>query len=244
MQKQEQSQPPVITIDGPSGVGKGTTAKRVAAMLGWHFLDSGALYRILAYACQIRSVDLDNTPAVLDVANTMDVSFDFRVDDAGSVLLDGAAVADSIRNESVARGASVIASNQAVRDALLQRQRDFRQSPGLVADGRDMGTVVFTDAACKIFLTASAEERAKRRYNQLKDNGKGVSLRALLTEISARDERDASRKVAPLVPAEDAVIIDTTELSVEDVLRQVMQEARIRIDSIRGDSQEMPAVDE
>lgn len=235
---------PVITIDGPSGVGKGTTAKRVAAELGWHFLDSGALYRILAHACHLQGVDLDRTDAVLEVAHTMAVTFDFKAEGARSVMLDGHAVADQIRNESVATGASRIASNQAIRNALLQRQRDFQQPPGLVADGRDMGTVVFTSAPCKIYLTASAEERAKRRYNQLKDNGKSVSLRALLTEISDRDERDASREVAPLVPAEDAVIIDTTELTVDEVVQRVLQTARKCIKTIQAQDQEMPEVDE
>lgn len=222
--------PSVITIDGPSGVGKGTTAKQVAATLGWHFLDSGALYRILAFACARRQVDLEDIEAVILVARTMAVEFDFNRDGVDAILLDDTDVASDIRTEAVAAGASVVAASGAIRQVLLQRQRDFAMHPGLVADGRDMGTVVFPEAGCKIFLTATAEERAIRRHRQLKESGNGVSLRALLAEIKARDERDASRTVAPLKPADDAVVIDTTHLSVREVVAQVLELAHQRFD--------------
>ncbi len=222
--------PSVITIDGPSGVGKGTTAKRVASTLGWHFLDSGALYRILAYACERHEVSLDDIDAVILVATTMAVEFDFDRDGADAILLDGTDVATQIRTEAVAAGASMVASNGAIRQVLLQRQRNFAMHPGLVADGRDMGTVVFPESSCKIFLTATADERAIRRQRQLKENGNGVSLRALLAEIKVRDERDASRTVAPLKPADDAVVIDTTHLSVSDVVTRVLELAHERFD--------------
>ena len=213
----------VITIDGPSGSGKGTIAGLLAAKLGWKLLDSGALYRLLAFAAGNHGIDLTNEEALKTLAAHLDVQFvDKRI------ILEGEEVTDAIRNEQVGAGASMVASLPAVREALLQRQRAFREAPGLVADGRDMGTVVFPEAPLKIFLTASAEERARRRYLQLKGKVDGVSLSSLLDEIRARDERDTQRAVAPLKPAADAIQLDSTELSIEQVLERIMSEIAIR----------------
>lgn len=214
---------PVITVDGPSGSGKGTLCTLLAKQLGWNLLDSGALYRLLAFAAGNHGIDLTNEEALKQLAAHLDVQFiDKRI------ILEGEEVTDAIRNEQVGAGASMVASLPAVREALLQRQRAFQEMPGLVADGRDMGTVVFSDAPLKIFLTASAEERARRRYLQLKAKGDDVNLASLLDEIRARDERDAQRAVAPLKPAADAILLDSTELSIEQVLERILREVADR----------------
>jgi len=222
-------QVPVITIDGPSGSGKGTVAALLAGKLGWNFLDSGALYRLLAFAAYNHGVDLTNEEALKLLAAHLDVQFGAAKDGHGmEIVLEGEEVTNAIRNEHIGAGASQVAALPAVRDALLQRQKAFRELPGLVADGRDMGTVVFPDAPLKIFLTASAEERARRRFLQLKAKGDDVNLASLLDEIRARDERDTQREVAPLKPADDAVQLDSTELSIEQVLGQILSEVAKR----------------
>lgn len=216
---------PVITIDGPSGSGKGTIAALLAGKLGWNFLDSGALYRLLAFAARNHGVDLTNEEALKALAAHLDVQFGAAKAGHGMrIVLEGEDVTEAIRNEVVGAGASQVAALPVVREALLQRQKAFREAPGLVADGRDMGTVVFPDATLKIFLTASAEERARRRYLQLKAKGDDVNLVSLLDEIRARDERDTQRTVAPLKPADDAIQLDSTALSIEQVLGQILSE--------------------
>ncbi len=220
---------PVITIDGPSGSGKGTVAGILAKRLGWNLLDSGALYRLLAFAAGNHGVALDNEALLEKLAAHLDVQFIGATDGKPArIILEGDDVTHAIRSETVAAGASKVAALPAVRDALLQRQRAFRECPGLVADGRDMGTVVFPDAPLKVFLTASAEERARRRYLQLKAKGDDVSLSGLLDEIRARDERDTQRAIAPLKPAADAIQLDSTELSIEQVLERIMSEIALR----------------
>ncbi|AWL01402.1 (d)CMP kinase [Stutzerimonas stutzeri] len=220
---------PVITIDGPSGSGKGTVAALLAGKLGWNFLDSGALYRLLAFAARNHGVDLTNEEALKVLAEHLDVQFGAARDGHGMVIiLEGEDVTEAIRNETVGAGASQVAALPVVRTALLQRQKAFREAPGLVADGRDMGTVVFPDAQLKIFLTASAEERARRRYLQLKARGDDVNLASLLEEIRERDERDTQRAVAPLKPAEDAIQLDSTTLSIEEVLQRILSEVADR----------------
>jgi cytidylate kinase len=222
-------QVPVITIDGPSGSGKGTVAALLAAKLGWNFLDSGALYRLLAFAARNHGVDLTNEEALKLLAAHLDVQFGAAKNGLGmEIILEGEEVTNAIRNEQVGAGASQVAALPVVRDALLQRQKAFREPPGLVADGRDMGTVVFPDAPLKIFLTASAEERAHRRFLQLKAKGDDVNLASLLDEIRVRDERDTGREVAPLKPADDAVQLDSTDLSIEQVLGQILSEVAKR----------------
>ncbi|TCD24238.1 (d)CMP kinase [Pseudomonas sp. IC_126] len=221
-------QVPVITIDGPSGSGKGTVAALLAAKLGWNFLDSGALYRLLAFAARNHGVDLTNEEALKLLAAHLDVQFGAGGGHGMQIILEGEDVTSAIRNEQVGAGASQVAALPVVRDALLQRQKAFREPPGLVADGRDMGTVVFPDAPLKIFLTASAEERARRRFLQLKAKGDDVNLASLLDEIRVRDERDTQREVAPLKPADDAVQLDSTDLSVEQVLGQILSEVAKR----------------
>ncbi|WP_138738868.1 (d)CMP kinase [Pseudomonas sp. FSL W7-0098] len=220
---------PVITIDGPSGSGKGTVAGILAKRLGWNLLDSGALYRLLAFAAGNHGVALDNEALLEKLAAHLDVQFIGATDGKPArIILEGDDVTHAIRSETVAAGASKVAALPAVRDALLQRQRAFLEFPGLVADGRDMGTVVFPDAPLKVFLTASAEERARRRYLQLKAKGDDVSLSGLLDEIRARDERDMQRAIAPLKPAADAIQLDSTELSIEQVLERIMSEIALR----------------
>jgi cytidylate kinase len=214
----------VITIDGPSGTGKGTVAHLLAQELGWHILDSGALYRIVGVAALDQAVAVDNSHALVRIANAMEV--DFSTVFPGSILLDGKEISGRVRLEESGVMASRVATNPALRTALLQRQYSFRRPPGLVADGRDMGTVVFQDALCKFYLTASAEIRAQRRYNQLKDKEVGVILPGLLRDIQERDERDSTRAVSPLKPAKDALIVDTGPLTIEQVMAVVRQVIR------------------
>jgi len=217
---------PVVTVDGPGGSGKGTITQMLAKKLGWHLLDSGALYRLTALAATRQGVALDDSSQLIGVAASLNVAFEpTPPGEPVKVLLAGDDVTAEIRTEVCGDNASKVAMIQPVRDALLQRQRDFRVAPGLVADGRDMGTVVFPDAPVKIFLTASAEERAQRRYSQLKDAGVNVNIVALLEEIRVRDERDMNRSAAPLKPADDAQVIDSTGLSIEEVLDRCMAAA-------------------
>lgn len=225
---------PVITIDGPTASGKGTIARLIAQRLGWHILDSGALYRLVALAAQKHSIALDDVESLQPLAAHLDVEFVAAEGgkEAGEemiVLLEGEDVTLELRTETCGNGASKVAALPVVREALLERQRAFLQPPGLVADGRDMGTVVFPDAVVKIFLTASAEERARRRYNQLKDKGLGVTMRSLLEEIAERDERDRNRAASPLVPAEDAVELDTSELGIDEVVDRLWQLCQVRL---------------
>ena len=214
---------PIITIDGPSGSGKGTIARRVADRLGWHLLDSGALYRLVALAGQRRGVARDDQAGFERVAQQLDVRFGLAADGGEQVWLEGEEVSTAIRTEQAGEGASQVAVMPGVRAALLERQRAFAMPPGLVADGRDMGTVVFPAAALKIYLTASAEERARRRYNQLKDKGLDANLAALSLDIAERDRRDASRPIAPLKPADDALIVDSTSMTIDGVLARVLE---------------------
>jgi CMP/dCMP kinase len=214
---------PIITVDGPSGSGKGTVSRLVADRLGWHLLDSGALYRLVAYAGQQRGLQLDDEAGHAAIAGHLNVRFGLGPDGQEQIWLEGREVSTAIRSEQTGDGASRVAAMPAVRAALLGRQRAFAALPGLVADGRDMGTVVFPTADLKIYLTASAEERARRRYNQLKDKGLGANLAALSLEIAERDRRDASRPIAPLRPADDAVIVDSTTMTIEAVLARVLE---------------------
>lgn len=212
---------PVITIDGPSGSGKGTIAARLAESLGWWLLDSGALYRLLGLAAGRAGIDFDDAVALADLGRNLAVKFE-----AGRVWLNGDDVTLAIRTETAGNAASRVAAIPAVREALLSWQRDYARPPGLVADGRDMGTVVFPNALLKIFLDAAPAERANRRYKQLKEKGIDASLAALAEEIRERDERDRNRAVAPLRPAVDALVIDSTAVGVADVFEQVLQAAR------------------
>ena len=212
---------PIITIDGPSGSGKGTLCKLLADRLGYHLLDSGALYRLVALAAEHHGVSAENELAVADIAGCLDVQFKAHGDGV-QVVLEGEDVSLSIRTETCGMNASRVASLTLVRKALQERQRAFAELPGLVADGRDMGTVIFPEAQVKVFLTASAQERADRRYKQLKSKGLSASLSDILTDIQKRDERDENRTVAPLKPAEDALVIDCTHMSILDVEQKIL----------------------
>lgn len=211
----------MITIDGPGGSGKGTIAMRLAERLGWHYLDSGALYRLVAVAAMDRGVDVGDEAALGRIARELDISFGVH-ESTMTIVLDGNRIDGRLRSEPVSAYASRVAAVPAVREALVERQRSFRRPPGLVADGRDMGTVIFPDAILKIFLTASVEERARRRYKQLKEKGESVNLSRLSREIETRDERDRTRAVAPLRPATDAQVLDSTDCSIESVLGRVL----------------------
>jgi cytidylate kinase len=213
---------PVVAIDGPSGSGKGTVARRVAEEMGWHLLDSGALYRLVALDATNKGVALDDAAALAGLAAGLDVRFLSAANGEERITLAGVDVTAAVRSEEAGRGASAVAGIQAVRGALLDRQRAFRMAPGLVADGRDMGTQVFTDAALKVFLTASPEERARRRYKQLKDKGIDVSLAAVSRDIVDRDKRDSERSVAPLRPADDARILDSSSKPIDEVVQIVL----------------------
>ena len=221
---------PVVAVDGPSGTGKGTVCYRLAAWLGWHFLDSGALYRVVGEAARRAGIGLADEPQLSVLAKKLNLRFarGGDPDDGFRVILDGEDVSQAIRTEAAGSAASLVAALPAVRAALLDLQHGFRQPPGLIADGRDMGTVVFPDAPLKIFLTASAEERARRRYKQLKGKGIDVSLPALLKDIAERDTRDRERPVSPLVPAVDASVIDTSLMGIDAVVAEVMQRVRER----------------
>ena len=227
------SQVPVLTIDGPSGSGKGTVSAAIAGELGWHFLDSGALYRLLGFAALSQQISPADETSLARLAREMVVVFDFSRTGNESVLLNDRPVGDQLRNESVAAAASQLAALGAVRAALLELQHGFRQAPGLVADGRDMGTVVFPQAFYKVFLTASVEERANRRFKQLKNKGDDANILALLGEIRERDKRDSSRAISPLIPATDAELIDTTSLSIEQVVQKVLKQVDKRLAKTR-----------
>ena len=212
----------VLTIDGPSGSGKGTISRLIASRLGWHYLDSGALYRGVGVAASWAGLDLADPAALVRCAFDAQIGFVDADDGELRVIVNGVDATDELRTETAGAAASAIAAVPEVRAALRDRQRAFRQLPGLVADGRDMGTVIFPDAAYKVFLTASPDERAERRYKQLKDKGVSVIFDDLLREILARDARDANRAVAPLRPADDAVCIDTTGLGIDTVVERVL----------------------
>jgi cytidylate kinase len=222
--------PPVLTIDGPGGSGKGTVSQILAGRLGWHYLDSGALYRVLGLVAQRRAIGLDNEPALCRLAETIRIQFTPQMDGSPArVGVDDEDVSDPLRTEQAGEYASQVAVLPGVRAALLQKQRDFRQNPGLVTDGRDMGTTVFPDAILKVFLTASAEVRAERRYKQLKEKGFDANLAAILGEIRHRDQRDTERAVSPLKPADDAWILDSSTLDVTEVVDAVSRRLAARL---------------
>lgn len=212
---------PVLTLDGPSGVGKGTVCLLVAKNLSWHILDSGSLYRLLALSAG-PDFDLDNVGQLVVLAENMEIEY-VSSDNGLGINLQGKDVSEAIRTEAIGVLASKVAAIPEVRQALLDKQKAFAKTPGLVADGRDMGTTVFPDAELKIFLTASAEERAKRRHKQLKDKGIDANLSQLTAELTERDERDSTRSASPLIAADDAIVIDTTHLDIDQVCNKVMQ---------------------
>jgi len=214
----------VLTIDGPSGAGKGTVSRAVAKRLGWHYLDSGAIYRSLAVAVLAQQVELTNSAAVVAVAQAM--RLEFACQEELQIKLNGTDITAQLPSETTGNAASLIAAYPAVRAVLLQKQKDFKQAPGLVADGRDMGTVVFPDACYKVYLTASSKERAKRRYKQLIKKGISANLEQITQEIDARDKRDSERAIAPLVAAYDALIIDSSDLMIDHVTEAVLSLVR------------------
>ena len=218
-------QPPVIAVDGPSGTGKGTLCGRLAANLGCHLLDSGSLYRVLGYVARQKNISLDDVESLVEEAKKLDLTFE-KKGELVSILLGGEDISAQIRTEESGNMASKVAAIPEVREALFERQKAFQKAPGLVADGRDMGTVVFPQADLKIYLTASQDRRAERRYKQLKDKGNDVNVPQLLEEITReiaeRDERDSQREVAPLKPADDAIVIDTSDLDIDEVEAKVM----------------------
>jgi cytidylate kinase len=213
---------PVVTVDGPSGSGKGTLCRRLAEHFGWELLDSGAIYRVLGVAASHHTIELDDEDSLVPLAAHLDVQF-VSTENGTQVVLEGEDVTSTIRTEEAGKAASKVAVLPRVREALLRRQRAFQQEPGLVADGRDMGTVVFQEAEHKIFLTASAEIRAERRYQELMNKGADVNIAQILADIKARDERDASRAVAPLVPAQDAHLVDSSEMTPDEVFNYVLK---------------------
>lgn len=218
---------PVITLDGPSGSGKGTVAELLARAFGWHLLDSGALYRIVALTAVERGVALNDPAALAAMTQALAIHFELGPGEV-RIRVDEHDVTGAIRSDTVSQNASLVAQHDAVRAALLDVQHSLRQPPGLIADGRDMGSVVFTDAPLKIYLDATAEERARRRHKQLKDKGLGGSLRGLLKSIQERDQRDMNRSVSPLIQAPDAILIDSTHLSIDEVVDEVIKHAQLR----------------
>lgn len=214
---------PVITVDGPSGTGKGTISLLLAKHLGWHYLDSGAIYRVLALAAKKQSIAYDDTERLLALASNLDLDFEINDSNSVKVLLNNKDVTREVRSESCGKNASLISSNPQIRAALLERQRDFAKSPGLITDGRDMGTVVFPRATLKLYLNATLEERAKRRYSQLQLLGNAVNLEQVVDELAKRDERDTNRAHSPLKPAADAIIIDTTNLNITQLFGFVLE---------------------
>jgi cytidylate kinase len=226
---------PVITVDGPSGTGKGTVCSYFATKLHWHLLDSGALYRVVAFVANQQSIPLDDEVKLALLASSLNLEFQIMDDLTGiAAILDGANISEEIRTETCGNAASLVAALPAVRESLFHRQQKFRQTPGLIADGRDMGTIVFHDAELKIFLTASAEERAKRRYKQLIGKGINVNLRGLSADIAERDKRDKERLVSPLKPADDAIVFDTTGCDVDVVIKQISALVRSRFADFTG----------
>ncbi len=222
---------PIVTVDGPSGAGKGTVCQILATRLGWKLLDSGAIYRVLALAAIHHNVELDNEASLALLAAHLDVQF-ISSDNGIKVVLEGEDVSHAIRSQECSNAASKVAAFPSVREALLRRQRAFAEEPGLVADGRDMGTVVFPSAPAKLYLTATAEERAQRRYNQLQDKGFDVNIDRLLAEVIERDERDMNRPVAPLVPAEDALVIDTTTIGIDEVVELALAHIKQKLPNV------------